>query len=166
VSDRSQARHYVSTQTAAMLTGKSVRTLQRWQDEGTLHGVEMDGVRRGAGGIKLMLYLDSLAPYIPVPLDDKKKAMMTRADSGEAEAINEVGLYFYAAEQYGIAAPWFQAAAGKGHADAMELLSTCYLKGLGVEKCLALGLKWLGEAAAHGHAIAQFKIDSMIRISE
>jgi len=161
MSDRSQTRHYVNTQTAAMLTGKSVRTLQRWRDDGSLHGMEMEGVRRGAGGIKLMLDLDSLAPHISIPLDDEKKLMMTRADNGEAEAMNEVGLYFYAAEQYGIAVPWFQAAADKGHADAMELLSTCYIKGLGVEKSHALGLKWLGEAAAHGHAIAQFKVNSL-----
>lgn len=161
MSDKGHAGYYVSTQTAAMLTGKSVRTLQRWQDEGTLHSVEMEGARRGAGGVKLLLDLHGLAPHVPIPLDDEKMAMMVRADGGEAEAMNEVGLYFYGADQYEIAVPWFEAAAGKGHADAMELLSTCYFKGIGVETSPALGLKWLGEAAAHGHAIAQFKIDSM-----
>lgn len=161
MNDRSLAGHYVSTQTAAMLTGKSARTVQRWQDEKILHGVVMEGVRRGAGGVKLMLDLDDLAPHIPVPLDEEKKAMMVRADGGEAEAMNEVGLYFYGAEQYEIAIPWFEVAAGMGHADAMELLSTCHLKGLGVEKSMALGLKWLGEAAAHGHVIAKIKLESI-----
>lgn len=155
----SHTEQYISTLTAAMLTGKSVRTLQRWRDEGTLQGMEIDGVRRGSGGIKLMISLNSLAPHISIPLDDEKSAMIIRADHAEPEAMNAVALAFYGAGQYGIAVSWFEAAAGKGHLDAMDWLSDCYINGVGVEKNDARAIQWLGKAAEHGHRIAIAKLE-------
>ena len=161
MSNEEGSRYQVSTQTASMLTGKNVRTLQRWQSEKGIQATQVDSGRRGVGTVKLMIDLSSLAPYIPVPLDDAKMKRIAVADTGDADAQNDVGLYFFMAEEYGIAFSWFEAAASKGHADAMDWLAACYLKAYGVSGSPALGLKWLGEAAAHGHAIAQFKIDSM-----
>ena len=155
------SEQYVSTLTAAMLTGKSVRTLQRWSEEDAIQGMEIEGVRRGSGGIKRMVSLNSLASHIPIPLDDDVSAMILRADHEEPEAMNTVALTFYGAEQYKIAVQWFEAAAEKGHPDAMDWLSDCYVNGIGVEKNDAKAIQWMGKAAEHGHRIAIAKLDAL-----
>lgn len=150
----------VGTQTAAMLTGKTIRTINNWLESGILSGKQVSA-ERGPSGLLWKISLSSLIPFIPVPVNDEEREAMLLADAGDTDARNEVALHFFTADQYGIAVPWFEAAAAKGHADAMEWLATCHFKGLGVEKNQAMGLKWLGEAAVRGHAIAGFKIDSM-----
>ena len=85
-----------------------------------------------------------------------------QADAGDTGAKNALGLAFYAAGRYAIAAAWFAAAARQGHVGAMDWLGTCYLKGQGVTRGKALGLKWLSEAAARGHLIAQHKVDALL----
>ena len=84
------------------------------------------------------------------------------ADEGDPAAKNALGLSFYAAGQYPMAAGWFEAAARQGHVDAMDWLGNCYLKGQGVTRDKAPSLKWLSEAAAHGHSIAQHRVDALL----
>ena len=158
MTQRSPASALVGTQTAAMLTGKTIRTVNNWLESGIISGKQVPA-ERGPSGLLWKIDLSSLAPFIPVPVKEQEAILL--ADSGDADAQNDVALHFFTADQYGIAVPWFETAAAKGHADAMEWLATCHFKGLGVEKNQAMGLKWLGEAATREHAIARFKIDSM-----
>ncbi|MGC9129154.1 MAG: hypothetical protein ACP5GA_10565 [Acidithiobacillus sp.] len=160
-SKASPEQYLISTQTAALLTGKSVRTLQRWADEGHIRGLEKDGERRGAGGVKLLIELPSLIPHLSLALDAERMATIVAADTGAADALREVGLYFLAEDQAATALLWLEAAAAKGDSDAMDWLSRCYFQGVGVESNVALGLKWLGEAAARGHTLALQKIQAL-----
>ncbi|MCK9187853.1 hypothetical protein [Acidithiobacillus sp.] len=56
---------------------------------------------------------------------------------------------------------WYEEAAAKGDASAMNSLSECHLKGLGTERNIALGLKCLDEASIYGNALAQAKIETL-----
>jgi hypothetical protein len=160
-SKASPEQYLISTQTAALLTGKSVRTLQRWAEEGNIRGLEKAGERRGAGGVKLLIELPSLIPHLSIALDGGRMATIVAADGGAADALREVGLYFLAEDQAATALLWLEAAAAKGDSDAMDWLSCCYFMGIGVSSNPALGLKWLGEAAARGHALALQKIAAL-----
>jgi TPR repeat protein len=102
--------------------------------------------------------MDEIAENIPVQWNRDRSMMAIRADQGDAEAMNEVALYFMSEDKYELAFPWFKLAAEKGHPDAQHWLSKCYFKGWGTDKNQALGLRWLGEAANNGHAIAQAQI--------
>jgi TPR repeat protein len=144
-----------------MLTGKSVRTVQRWISDGEIPSIPSGSEQTGTNVTKAMLDITSLASHIPIPLTDDTITAILRAESGEVEGMNSVGLYFYEAGQYKIAVVWFDAAAKKGHADAMEWLSICYINGTGVEKNHALGVQWLGKAAALGHLIAKVKLQAL-----
>ena len=72
--------------------------------------------------------------------------------------LTDAGTYFYKSKEYKIAVGWFEVAAKKGCADAMDLLSMCYINGIGVGKNHALGIQWLGKAAALGHSVAKVKL--------
>ena len=150
----------ISTQTAAMLTGKSVRTINNWLENGTITGSRVQ-VDRGPGGLMWQIGLFGIAAHIPIDLTADSITEIARADAGDADGINNVGTCFYRSKEYRIAVGWFEAAAKKGHADAMELLSMCYVNGLGVEKNQVLGVQWLGKAAALGHSVAKAKLQAL-----
>lgn len=148
----------ISTQTASMLTGKSTKTLYRWVDSGAIPATQTDDLQQGVVGGKLLFDLRILAQHIPTELTDDFIEAVLRAEAGKADGMNEVGLFFYGARQYGIAIGWFEAAAKKGHLNAMDWLSDCTINGLGVEKNDAKAIQWLGKAAEHGHLIAKAKL--------
>ncbi|MBU2768232.1 sel1 repeat family protein [Acidithiobacillus ferrivorans] len=151
---------YISTQTAALLAGKSVRTINNWLESGSISGKRVHA-ERGPGGLMWKIDLSSMAAYIPMEMADACVQKIMQAEEGDADGMNHVGTYFYAANACKIAADWFEAAAKKGHADAMEWLSICYLNGIGVEKNHALGIQWLGKAAALGHSVAKAKLRAL-----
>lgn len=151
---------YISTQTAALLAGKSVRTINNWLESGSLSGKRVHA-ERGPGGLMWKIDLSSMAAYIPMDMTDACVREIMQAEAGDADSMNNVGTYFYAANARKIAAEWFEVAAKKGHADAMELLSMCYINGIGVGKDHALGIQWLGKAAALGHSVARVKLQSL-----
>ncbi len=143
---------FVGIQTASMLTGKTERTIRRWHDDGTIASAKDHATNR------VIIPMDEIAPHIPAQWDKDRSLMAVRADQGNAEAMNEVALYFMTEDQYELAFPWFHLAAEKGHPDAQHWLSKCYFKGWGTEQNKALGLRWLGESANNEHAIAQAQI--------
>ena len=105
--------------------------------------------------------LSSIAANVPTEMTDEFLECVRQADAGDADGMNNVGTYFYRSKEYKIAVTWFEAAAKKGHADAMELLSMCYINGNGVEKNHAQGIQWIGKAAALGHSVAKAKLQAL-----
>jgi TPR repeat protein len=150
----------VGTQTAAILTGRSVRTINNWLETGAITGSRVQS-ERGPGGLMWKIDLPSMAAYIPMELTADSMAEIGRADAGDVDGMNNVGTCFYQSKEFKIAVEWFAFAAKKGHADAMEWLSICYLNGIGVEKDHALGIQWLGKAASLGHGIAKVKLQAL-----
>ena len=151
---------FVSTQTAALLTDKSVRTIHNWLESGVITGKDVPAAHI-PGGLMRRIDLSSIAANVPTEMTDEFLECVRKADAGDADGTNNVGTYFYRSKEYKIAVTWFEAAAKKGHADAMELLSMCYINGIGVEKNHALGIQWIGKAAALGHSVAKAKLQAL-----
>ena len=151
---------FVSTQTAALLTGKSVRTIHNWLESGVIRGKDVQAAHI-PGGLMRRIDLSSIAANVPTEMTDEFRECVRQVDAGDADGMNNVGTYFYRSKEYKIAVTWFEAAAKKGHADAMELFSMCYINGIGVEKNHALGIQWLGKAAALGHSVAKAKLQAL-----
>lgn len=145
----------LSARTAARLTGRTGRTLQRWCEEGTLPSVAVNG--KG----KRMIPVDALAPLLPLPLDDALRGLLGRAEGGDGEAALALGLMLMEAGKPALALAWFQEAAEAGNADAMHWLYQAYFQGLGTPRNRTLGIKWLAEAALRGHAIALHQIEQL-----
>lgn len=145
----------VGAQTAGVLIGKTSRTVQRWCEEGRLPAVSVD--RRGT----VRIPLTALVPFISIPWDDGRSQLAADADRGDMQAQSELALIFLEANEPLIAVYWFQAAATRGCADAMCWLSDCYIKGLGVPKDHHRALRWLADAAIHGHPLARAQLRSL-----
>lgn len=156
---------FISTQTAAMLTGKSVRTIHNWLESGAIDSKQV-AAERIPGGMAQRINLLSMAAYIPFDLTDDFAECVVQADAGEANGALNVGTYFYKVGQHKIAVDWFESAAKKGNSDAMDLLSHCYIKGVGVDKNFAVGVQWLGKAAELGHMMAKVKINDLMHQNE
>lgn len=64
------------------------------------------------------------------------------AENGDAKSQYELGVKYYRMKDYKEAVKWFQMAADKGNAEAMNKLGECYHNGYGVEKKDEEGTKW------------------------
>jgi len=89
--------------------------------------------------------------------------MRQRAQAGDAQAQNEVGMMY----EKGLmsypqddkqAAQWYRKAAEQGHAIAQGNLGTLYMEGKGVPQDNAQALQWWNKAAAQGNAEAQYNL--------
>lgn len=154
-------RHLISTQTAALLTGKAMRTVQHWVAEGGVENVTVERRRAGIERDRSLVSLEDLSNRIPIALTPERIEAIMQANAGEVDAMLRVGLEFFAEQEQKIAAEWFHLAAKKGQVDAMEWLSICYLNGLGFAEDPAEGLQWLSKAAALGHPVARVKLQAM-----
>ncbi|WP_414039283.1 tetratricopeptide repeat protein [Acidithiobacillus sp. M4-SHS-6] len=151
---------FVSTQTAALLTGKSIRTIHNWLGNTEIAGKDVPAGRIPGGAAK-KIDLVSLAEHIPLTLTDTRVAWIIQADAGQPEAMKMVGLSFHEVDNYPLAVAWFEAAAKKGEADAMDLLSWHYINGSGVKKNIPVGVLWLAKAAELGLPTALIKLQQL-----
>jgi TPR repeat protein len=153
----------VSTVMASLLTGKATKTIYRWVDDGLLPAQQAEGDWSGGKiGGKLLFSLADLRPHLAIPITPDLENALEDANEGKASGFNEVALLFAEAGHFDIALRWFEMAAKKGHADAMEWLATCYLEGLGTAPSTPHAIEWLGKAAAAGHLVALAKIDALL----
>ena len=169
----------VSLNTAAVLTGRSMRTWQRRIEEGLVPRL---GDGRGA-----LVPFAAVRPALAVALSDDDVRMLVRADQGDAAAQADVGaLFALAALNEGKArkaaadahaAPSTRAAGGgnfipalhfltqaadRGEADAMHWLGVLHAAGLCEGDGQALALMWIAKAAAQGHVIAQRQLAGLM----
>lgn len=147
----------ITPQTAALLTGKTAKTIHNWMEAGAVKGQKTPEPRATSGWV-CRVDLFSLAAHIQLNMTHELAACIQQADAGEVAAFTLVGVHFYTDGNHAVAAAWFEAAAKKGDVDAMDLLSWHYLNGVGVEKNAAAGLQWLGKAAEHGLPGAKMKL--------
>ena len=160
----------ISLNTAAILTGRSLRTWQRRIEEGLVP-------RLGDG--RALVPFDAVVPELPLPLAPEDVDMLVRADQGDAGAQADIGALFALAALQpapaGRAAPanrggggsivaalhFLEQAAQQGEADAMHWLGVLHAAGLAGDGD-ALALMWVAKAAAHGHVIAQRQLAALM----
>ena len=162
----------ISLNTAAVLTGRSIRTWQRRIEEGLVPRLGDD---RG----RALVAFDAVRPALAFKLDGPEVDLLVRADQGEATAQAEVGALFALAAlrelQMTEAPPaagggsalsalhFLNRAAEQGQADAMHWLGLLHAAGLGdAGDGKALALMWVAKAAAHGHAIAGQQLAALL----
>lgn len=109
--------------------------------------------------------LISMAKHIPTELTDEFLESVKNAETGDAQETTNVATYFYkSADTQKIAVSWFELAAKRGNADAMNWLWDSYYHGYGVEPDFAVAIQWLGKAAKHGSIMAQATVEGLRKI--
>jgi hypothetical protein len=163
-----QPIHSISLNTAAVLTGRSIRTWQRRIEEGLVP-------RLNDARARALVPFDAVQAALAVELNDEDVQTLVRADRGNATAQAEIGALFSLAalndpQSGGVMSAFYflTMAAELGEADAMHWLSILHAAGLGKDgdDCAALALMWVAKAAAHGHVIAQQQVAALISVSQ
>ena len=153
----------VCAQTAALLTGKTDRTIINWLESGTIKGKTVHAGHLPRGQIwKIDLF--SMAEHIPTELTEEFMESVKNAEAGDAQETANVATYFYKPDTYKIALNWFELAAKRGNADAMNWLWDSYFHGYGVEPDFAVAIQWLGKAAKQGSMMAQATVEGLRKI--
>lgn len=171
----------ISLHTAAILTGRSVRTWQRRIEEGL--------VPRLGSGVRALVPFEAVQQSMEGVPGEAANAWsaqdvqtLVRADQGEALAQAQMGSQFALLALRGAApatppAPghdagriahyFLERAAEQAQADAMHWLGLLYAAGLGPASDgdadnNAMALMWIAKAAAHGHAIARQQLAALL----
>jgi len=155
--------YYIRSPTAAMLIGKSIRTVHNWMENGCIEGKRIPYPDIPAGFAQL-INLPSMQPLIPFPMTDAIMESISKADNYNYEEMVKVGLLFYEVKRFKIAADWFTCAAKHNNNEAMLLLSDFFIRGLGVKQSHAIGLQWLGKSSENGNMRATEKINNLLRL--
>ncbi|MBP8779644.1 MAG: SEL1-like repeat protein [Alicycliphilus sp.] len=146
----------LSLEASIAITGISRSTLWRRVTDGTIGRGEKDGRSRA------MLALGDVLALVEVKLSAEDRAMLLRADAGDAQAQADMGALFYVAGVHKAALYWLQEAAAQDNADAMQWLGTAYAGGGGViPQDDNLAIMWLARAAALGHRIAAYQLEQL-----
>lgn len=86
---------------------------------------------------------------------DSVKAIMAKAEAGDAACQNEVGGWYYAgrhvARDYATAARWWRQSGNQGNVLALGNLALCYQHGRGVERDSLAALRLYNHSLKHGN---------------
>jgi TPR repeat protein len=155
---------FISTQTAALLTGKTIRTIHNWLESGSIKGKAIEAGHL-PGGQLVRIDVSSMAEQIPTELTSEFIESVKNAEAGDAQETTNVATYFYRSPAtQKIAVNWFELAAKRGNADAMNWLWDSYYHGYGVEPDFAVAIQWLGKAAKQGSMMAQATVEGLRKI--
>lgn len=149
---------HVSLAMAMTLTNYSERTLWRLASE-------KHWTKRKSQG-RVMIPLADILPFCCVSLEAEDLPVLTQADTRigstqDAEAQCQMALIFLSQDQYESGTYWLKRAVAAGHADAMNLLASCYINGDGIQRNPSEGLRLLSMAAKLGHRISKQQIQTI-----
>ena len=147
---------FISIGSAITLTEWSDKTLRRRIADKSIQGK----VESGGSG-RMMVDFSDIRADVCIPLDVEDIRLILEADSGKAEAQNDLAFLFLENQKWKSAIYWLEMAAKQEYPDAMHWLARCYIDGSGVLKNGHIGLMWLAKSAAAGHAISQLQIQAM-----
>jgi len=104
-------------------------------------------------------------PSQPLSSGPAVNDLLTRAQGGEAEAQNQLGIHYSEGQglpqNYQEAKYWFKKAADQGHAGAQVNLGTLYSLGQGAPFSDPMALFWFQKAADQRNALAFAKLGMM-----
>jgi len=147
---------HISLQATITLTELSERTIRRRVADGSLKCAADNDAHH-----KTMICFDSIKHDICIDLDPDNIELIKSADSGNAQAQNDLALLFLENNKLKSAVYWLELAAKQNLTDAMHLLGRCYLEGRGLPKDDSLAIMWIAKAASLGHPIALAQIQSI-----
>ena len=108
-----------------------------------------------------MVQLESVKPFISIPINTEDFALIASADAGDPEAQNDLALLLLINDSKEQAIFWFEKSAKQNYPDAMHWLGRVYIDATGDEKNENLGLMWLANAASQGHMISIAQMDGI-----
>lgn len=146
----------ISLDSAMVVTGLSKRTFWRRIEDGQIARHTDDS--RG----RAMISVRDIASIICIPVEPEDLELFSEADSGDADAQNDLAQLFLEAGRPDVAIYWLEAAVTQQHADATHHLAMLYIRGTHVEKDERQGLMWLSKAAVLGHKIAEQQISALM----
>lgn len=142
----------------------SATTLTEWSESTFRRRIADGALKRefesGPSG-RAMVSFEAIRPHVCIPLEDEEVALIKNADSGNAEAQNDLALLFLSNKKPRGAIYWLELAAKQEYPDAMHWLGRCHLDGNGVLQDENLGMMWLAKAAAGGHIVSQAQMQAM-----
>ncbi len=104
------------------------------------------------------------------PAENSIDALRRRADAGDADAQNNVGVMYAngqgVVQDYAQAVAWYRKAAEQGDADGQFNLGWMYKSGQGVVQDYAQALAWFRKSAEQGDAFAQINLGMMYDTGE
>ena len=146
----------ISLNTACLLAGVSKRTLWRRIAAGILPS------SRGTPGLPFTrVELAEIAADYDIKLEPDDIVAIQQADSGHADAQNEVGILFLERELPEQALPWLLMAANQGYPEAMYNIGEAFISGIGIPPDPRQGLDWLRRSAIAGHPLAITLIEAL-----
>jgi len=152
-----QGRRSISLDAAIVITEQSKRTLWRRVTDGLITRVGSDA--RG----RALLAFDEVMPFICIDLEAEELSDIQKADTGDANAQNEIGQLFIMRGKPKAGLFWLMAAAEHDHADAMRHVGNLYIAGTGVPKDVHNGVSWIAKAASFGSLIAKTQINEILK---
>ena len=146
----------ISLVSASRLTGRSERTLWRWIAEGSLLRAP-DNIVLG----KAMVQLESVKPFMSIPISTEDLSLITSADAGDPAAQNELAMLLLMNNSKEQAIFWLEKSAKQNYPDAMHWLGRVYIDATGEDKNENLGMMWLANAASLGHVISLAQMEAI-----
>jgi len=146
--------HYISVKTYANLTDLSERTIRRYMTMKSIDFIAESSSRT-------LIAFSELIKNCVIPLNSEGSDLILQADTGNAEAQNDLGLLLLTHNKATLAVYWLNLAAKQQQADAMQLLGDCYALGKGVEKDSNLAMMWVAKAASLGSVLANQQMDGV-----
>lgn len=137
----------ISIRTAALIMGRTQRTIWRRIAEKALHPC-------GGQGNKTTVRLEDVIAGACIPLTDDDIDVIVRADRGEPDAQTDLALLFLAAGHPAQAIELLDLASARNYPEALYHLARVHINGTAGRADANTGLMWLARAAGAGHAIA------------
>jgi len=140
-------KQFISVKSYANLCDLSERTIRRYMAMEAIDFITKSSSRT-------LIAFSELTKNCVISLTVGDNDLILQADTGNAEAQNDLGVLFLRHEKPDLAVYWLNLAAKQQQADAMQLLGTCYALGKGVEKNRNLAMMWVAKAASLGSVLA------------
>lgn len=109
--------------------------------------------------LSVSVFADPITPDEIKYVKEKIEAQKIKAQQGDPEAQNELGMYYksgiYEKENLVEAVKWFRMSAEQGNADGQYCLGIAYYKGEGVLKDVDEAFKYIKKSAEQGLSVSQ-----------
>lgn len=145
----------ITIPTAALILGRTTRTVWRQLSDGTLRPCGTPD------GDRMRVSLEQVVRNACVPIEPEDYELIIGADAGSAEAQCDLALLFLMEKKPDTAVHLLTLAAKQDYPEALYQLARCHIAGTGTAPNGDTGIMWLARAASRGHAIARASMQAV-----